>query len=316
MNAKEFKRDLLIRRTKPVNIILGTDWWTDCDDCVALRLLTRSHKSGLIRLLGVGINGCMEYSAPSVNAFLTYDGLADIPIGIDSAGTDFKGDRHSYQKGLCEYPHAIITNGDCENAVHLYRRLLAQCDTRADILEIGFPQILSGLLQSEPDDVSPLSGKQLVQQKVGRLWMMAGKWNEQPGLEHNFCNNARSAQAGSYVCEKWPGEIVFLGFEVGETVITGKSVKGTNDILALALLLHGSENGRFSWDPMTALLAVTQEIDTAGYAAVRGTASVSAATGENFFAPSITGQHSYVTKSREDSFYTKLIDGIIAFKDE
>ena len=29
------------------NFILGTDWWTDCDDAVALRLLTRAVKSAI-----------------------------------------------------------------------------------------------------------------------------------------------------------------------------------------------------------------------------------------------------------------------------
>ena len=37
-------------------MILGTDWWTDCDDAVALRLLAKAHKAGDITLLGIGIN--------------------------------------------------------------------------------------------------------------------------------------------------------------------------------------------------------------------------------------------------------------------
>lgn len=28
------------------NFILGTDWWTDCDDVVAIRILVRAHLSG------------------------------------------------------------------------------------------------------------------------------------------------------------------------------------------------------------------------------------------------------------------------------
>ena len=41
------------------NILLGTDWWTDCDDAVAVRLLARAHKAGEIKLIGIGINACM-----------------------------------------------------------------------------------------------------------------------------------------------------------------------------------------------------------------------------------------------------------------
>ena len=32
------------------NFILGTDWWTDCDDVVAMRVITKAHKKGEINL--------------------------------------------------------------------------------------------------------------------------------------------------------------------------------------------------------------------------------------------------------------------------
>lgn len=38
------------------NFILGTDWWTDCDDAVAVRILARAHKSGKICIKGIGVN--------------------------------------------------------------------------------------------------------------------------------------------------------------------------------------------------------------------------------------------------------------------
>ena len=49
-------------------IILGTDWWTDCDDIVALRVLTRAAKNKDIDLIGIIINACMDFSAASVDA--------------------------------------------------------------------------------------------------------------------------------------------------------------------------------------------------------------------------------------------------------
>ena len=61
------------------NFILGTDWWTDCDDAVAIRILARAHKNGDICLKGVGINACMEYSVKSLDAFLRSEGIEDIP---------------------------------------------------------------------------------------------------------------------------------------------------------------------------------------------------------------------------------------------
>jgi len=60
------------------NLILGTDWWTDCDDVVALRILARAHKSGDICIKGIGINGCMEFSVASLDGFLKTEGVPSI----------------------------------------------------------------------------------------------------------------------------------------------------------------------------------------------------------------------------------------------
>lgn len=141
-------------------ILLGTDWWTDCDDCVAVRLLANAHKAGEIELCGVVLNACMEDSAPSLSAFLTGEGLRDLPIGIDLAGTDFAGDYFRYQKPLCAYPHRIQKNEDCPDGVELYRRVLTESDGKVDIVEIGFYQVLANLLRS-PD------GTQLVRERSG-----------------------------------------------------------------------------------------------------------------------------------------------------
>mgnify|MGYP002571987515 CR=1 FL=1 len=38
------------------NFILGTDWWTDCDDAVAIKLLANAVLARKVGLLGIGIN--------------------------------------------------------------------------------------------------------------------------------------------------------------------------------------------------------------------------------------------------------------------
>lgn len=276
------------------NIILGTDWWTDCDDCVAVRLLANAHKNGEINLKAVGINGCMEFSAPSLSAFLDNEGLS-IPIGIDRSGTDFAGNHFKYQEPLCAFPHTVKSNDDCEDAVEMYRRILMNTEGKTDIIEIGFCQILSGLLESE-------NGVELVKEKVGTFYIMAGKWDEEGGLEHNFCNNDRSRKAGHILCEKCPVPIVFLGFEAGESVLTGDGLP-KDDLLCIALTHHGhAEKGRSSWDPMTALLAVIGDTEKAGYDTVRGTARLDPETGRNYFTKG-DGLHRFVVKVKPDSFY-------------
>ena len=289
--------------------ILGTDWWTDCDDAVAMRLLCNAVKKGVIRLLGVGINACMEYSAASVKGFLKAEGLCDIPLGLDIAATDFGGEP-PYQKRLALDHCPDTVNADLEDAVHLYRRLLAAAKAPVEILEIGFPQVLSALLQSKGDYISPKSGAELVKEKVKKFWLMAGKWDRDGEEEHNFCRNHRSRTAAEFFCRTCPVPVTFLGWEVGYDVITGDELPH-DDHLYKVMLDHGSENGRSSWDPMLALLAVTGDETEAGYTTVSGYASVDPETGKNYFKKDPKGPHKYVVKARENDFYKQAINAYI-----
>lgn len=287
-------------------VILGSDWWTDCDDAVAIRLLGNAHKNREIELLGIALDACMEYSVSSLSAFMTAMGLGDIPIAIDRDAVDFTG-KGVFQKGLSGMPKKLCSNRDAENAVSLYRRLLARQDGKTDIIEIGFPQVLSALLRSASDEYSPLTGIQLIKEKVGTLYLMAGKWDEEGGKEHNFCNNARSRIAGKILLEEWPGKIVMLGWEVGHTVISGGNLP-EEDPLKMVLRDHGSPAGRSSWDPMTALLCVIGDPEKAGYSVKQGRARLDESDGANYFYETPDGNHFYVIKQYPDDYYSDMIN--------
>lgn len=289
--------------------ILGTDWWDDCDDAVAIRLLTRAHKAKEINLLGIIINACMEHSVTSLEGFLNLDEVYDIPIAIDLDATDFGGNP-SYQQRLSLYAKKYYSNADAEDAVKLYRKILADTDSKIELIEIGYPQVLTALLQSKPDDISELDGVDLLKNKVSKIWMMAGKWDKKPNKENNFARNERSRVAASIFCDICPVPITFLGWEAGASVITGGNLD-KNDPLYLVLCDHGSSNGRSSWDPMLCLLALIGDEEKAGYSVVQGKGSVDAITGENCFVLNPNGLHSYVVKEKEDSYYADAINNLI-----
>ena len=292
------------------NFILGTDWWTDCDDVVALRVLTHFVKNGKINLSGIIINACMEYSAASVDGFLALDGISGVPIGIDSDATDFEGTLSNYQEVTAPFAVNYKTNSDAENAVSLYRRLLATANSPVEIIEVGFLQVFAKLLESDADEISPLNGIELVKEKVKKVWVMAGKWDENNGIEHNFANNERSRHGGAVFCQKCPVPITFLGFEIGCDVITGDNLD-ENDHLYKTMCKQGSSHGRFSWDPMTALLAVIGDEEKAGYDTVCGKAFVDELTGANSFTVSAEGKHKYVIKKFDNDYYKTMINNII-----
>lgn len=290
--------------------IFGTDWWTDCDDLAAMRILLRAHKKGDIRLLGVGINACMEYSAASVDGFINLEGVKDIPIGIDLKATDFEGSHLKYQRTLSRYCNRYKSNEDAEDAVRLYRRILSESNGDVEIIEVGFLQVFAELLLSENDDISPKNGLELVKEKVKKVWVMAGKWDEEGGKEHNFCNNRRSREGGKIFCELCPVPVTFLGFEIGINVISGNELS-KDDFLYTAFSEHGSSEGRYSWDPLTALMAVTGDEETAGYAVVRGTARVDAESGKNYFTEDEKGLQMYVKPKFSGEYYSRMINSII-----
>lgn len=146
-----------------------------------------------------------------------------------------------------------------------------------------------------------LAGKiDLLAEKGTRIWMMAGKW--ETGCENNFCRNRRSRVGGAYVLEHCPVPITFLGYEVGVSVISDGHLK-EGDPLRAVLVDHGSPNGRNSWDPMLAMLAVGWSDLQSDYRVVRGQAFLNAETGENRFVRRSDGLHGYVVKLRPDEDY-------------
>lgn len=293
-------------------IIFGTDWGEDCDDVVALRILAKKHKAGEIKLLGIAINTCIDESVASLDAFLVSEGIEQLSIGIDREATELCK-KITYQKRLAASGKARITNADAEDGVKLYRRLLAEADEPIEILEVGFLQILAGLLESEADEISPLSGVELVRAKVAKVWSMAGKFDENGGREYNIYKSALTRKAAFTVATKCPVPITFLGFEVGKPVITGgESVLKEGDVLLEAMRDYGTGQGRCSWDPMTALLAVIGDEEKAGYDTVRGTMSVDVESGANYFDRSENGRHTYVVKKYEDTYYSNAINQIIS----
>ena len=286
--------------------ILGTDWGEDSDDCVAVRILARAHKKGEINMLGMGINTLTEYSAPSLYRFLEKEGVS-IPVGVDKS-CPHKIEYVTYQKRLAA--ETDKTNDDFEDAVRLYRRLIANAQGEVEILEVGFLQVICGALMSQPDDISPKTGMELFKEKVKKIWIMGGTWNVQGGREYNLCKYQFARDASHTFVANCPCPITFLGWEVGSRLITGNNLKD-DDFLHIALSDHGSGSGRESWDPMLATLAIIGDNEKAGYKTVKGYATVDE-EGTNFFKEDENGPHEYVVKAHNDSYYSEMINNLIA----
>ena len=293
-------------------ILLGTDWHTDCDDAVAIRVLAWAQRRGMVQIGGISIDSAMACSVSSLRAFLKCEGVAEVPVALDHGAFDYGGETR-YQPRLAAGRDWRRENDGAEESVRMYRRLLAASGAPVDLVEIGFSQVLAALLTSEADEFSALSGAELVRQKVGRLWVMGGNWGENAVPEFNFSKTEKARNAICTVLRCCPVPITFLGFEVAETVLSGGILRDCawEDALRDVLADHGSAGGRPSWDPLLVYLACVGNAEAAGFRCVRGWATVDPETGCSRFRRDSGGRHCYVVKAYPDAVYRNTLDSIL-----
>jgi hypothetical protein len=156
----------------------------------------------------------------------------------------------------------LKSNDDAPDAVEVYRRVLADQDDHSVVIaSVGYLTNLRDLLASQPDAISPLDGRSLVEQKVDRWVCMGGRYPEHlnPGVFGNFKPDPSSAVIAA---RDWPGVIYFSG--EGEKVGTGGRLQETpsdNPVRRVYELYLGNKKTRPSWDPIAVLIAVRPDAD-------------------------------------------------------
>jgi hypothetical protein len=258
------------------------------------------------------LNTTLAAGPGALQSLMANDGVTGIPIGTSHTSNVPTG-TPTYQTDLRArgITNGYITGNETyQDSVTLYRTILANSRAGVDIVSIGSLNNLRDLLQSTADGISSLTGAQLVAAKINRLRIMAGQYPS--GSEFNFNNNALSIASANYVVANWPTPIIYSGFEVGNTVLTGASVAGRapGDLLAQALSDFGSST-RNSWDPMNVLLAIDRDPDSSGYTSVWGSNAVDSGTGANTFTPSAVGRDRYMVKKNSDTSFQTRINTLI-----
>ncbi len=221
-------------RNEPVKIILDTDMGSDCDDAGALALLHRYADLGLAEIIGcIYSSGKVPYGAGITEAINIYYGRPDIPIGAyygDEVGDPVdKMTAGKLVRDTVAFGHSIIHNTDAEEQTQLNRRLLSEQENGGiTYITIGHTKGLYELLVSGPDDISPLSGRELIAEKVDR-WIALGALNANNEGNYfvrdwNFFFNETAPYTG-YLVENFPAPVYYI--DAGTDVMTGKSLKYT-----------------------------------------------------------------------------------------
>jgi hypothetical protein len=222
-------RTFRTRPLGPVPVIVDTDIFSDADDVGALATAFALQLRGEARVIAVGVN--TRRSRPRVArsswrcaaAVAQFYGAGRTPLGTHKPdnGTTVNTDEFA---GPCARRASAHTRAP-RSVVRVFRRALSrQVNGRAVIVETGYSQNLAALLASPPDDISRLTGRQLVARKVNRLVIMGGGYPSR-AEENNLAGDPASAQR---VADEWPTRVVWAGYEVGDLVHTGATISSTH----------------------------------------------------------------------------------------
>ena len=285
-------------------VILDTDIGSSADDLFAMEMLYRYADEGRCKLLGIVANRQGEANAVLTDVMNTYFGYGNLPIGVERNGIknpsvfiDYKNlSNHKTDEGKLMFMRTISDYSKLPDGWQLYRQLLAaQPDHSVSICSTGFVTCLVQLLASKPDDISPLTGVELVRQKVKCLYMMAGIFSLSEEPDYNFLQDPTYAKQ---LFELWPREVdvVFSPMEVGneidyrpETVISDIDWTDIHPIKQV-YMKYNCDTGQKMWDPMVVIQAV--EGDAVFTLSGRGVVTLTEACG-TIFTPKATGNDRY-----------------------
>ena len=247
-------------------LILDTDMGNDIDDALALVMLHDFQRQGACQLLGVSICKDNPWAADYTRLVNARCGHAELPVGrIHDGPTPEDG---NYIRPVSQA--AGTARQPCEESTRFLRRLLAHQPRESVVLvSIGFFTNLTRLLNSPPDEISPLSGHELIARTVDFVCAMAGNFRSEPGVESSpdignpEFNVRTDSPSARHFIDHCPRPIVFSGFEVGASVLfSGSEIEKvlakepSNPVAAAYAAYAPMPYDRPTWDQTAVLYAV------------------------------------------------------------
>lgn len=287
----------LLTAADRVPVIFDTDMGNDIDDALALSILHAGIERGRCDLLAVTVTKPGTTAAEYVQMVNSWYRHPDIPIGMTTKNI-LPAPGGYIEKVLADARERFQwETKSYETAVPVLRRALATAkDSSVVMVQVGFSTNLADLLDSPADDISPLTGRELVALKVRLLLMMAGGFTEEyrAHKEFNVVNDVPSAQK---LVTQWPTPIQFSGFEIGPVIaMPGRSMAndyGWTDwhpVRDSYDTLFGFDKNAWAWDLTCALVALYPD---EGFFTMSEPGTVTVRDdGTTFFTPDADGKHS------------------------
>lgn len=233
----------------------------DNDDVAAAAILHALADAEQVEILAMGVVSLHPYSPACLDAINTYYGRGDIPIGVYK-GSKLAQQGSPYAKAVAERcPNDTGLSSQAPDVMQVYRKVLSgQPDGKVTMIAVGQMNNLVDLLASPPDKYSSLSGRELVQRKVGVLFVMGPYFNERNEYQRAY-NFVSSPKAARELVNNWPTKIKFGEGNLGHRHFIGSRLRETPAanparIAFEAYFAGKTENKRHCADPATVLYAV------------------------------------------------------------
>ncbi|MGE9270810.1 MAG: nucleoside hydrolase [Verrucomicrobiales bacterium] len=205
-------------RTEPMAVIFDTDIGTDIDDVFALVMMHHYQEMGRIDLKAVTTSKENYLVGPFVDLMNHRYGSPDFTIGFGR--TERVSITGPYLYHVVErmtgteytYPRTVENSYELPTAVTVLRETLAAAeDASITIVSTGYATNLVDLLESPADEISTMTGSELVEAKVLHTVVTAGNFSE---AEREY-NVGIDQIAAKTMAEQWPVSIDYVPYEVG-----------------------------------------------------------------------------------------------------
>ncbi len=232
-------------------VILDTDPSFDPDDVGCMAMLHNLASRGVCEILAIINSTDHKESSLSISAINYFYNRGAIAVGdCRSYDTKIDAPENTYPYHLARtYPRDLSDWEKAPEGVALYREILASAAPHSiTVIIIGTMHNFYGLLRSTPDDFSPLSGVELVREKVRLVATMGGNFIDGSGYDRTnwggadqlcsytswSCLNEERNRMCRYVIEHCPAPFMASGWEVGcgdyydadyGNVMTGQGLK-------------------------------------------------------------------------------------------
>ena len=281
------------------HVIFDTDMGNCPDDLLAMQALFAMQADGVCQIDAVVSSARHRESQRFLDCAMHYYKADDILLGLVEGSRDLFVLMPYYtladEKKADGTPLLDGTGTDISDrpsGCEVYRETLAQLpDKSAVIICVGMASNIGELLDSEPDEISPLTGRELIESKVKTLYIMAGCFEKVPRIdvqgeylyaEYNVLGDIPLAKK---VLETWPTDLVLLPLEAGmdypcirKDVLTDYA-KQPSSLLYLTFSRWDPDNapsnvGEHWWDPLLVAYALDSSAGSCFAEPVRGAVTV------------------------------------------